>query len=115
MARDMSHVDISKLLAARLPEKDVEIEGVGTIRVRGLTRGLAILVADTDGTAKRERLILRHGLVDPVLTDEDVKAWMESAPAGEVDKVVTEIARLSGMLPESEKEAVQRFPEDTGE
>lgn len=108
-------MDKSKLLASRLPEKDIDIEGVGTLRVRGLTRGLAILVADTDGTAKRERLIIRHGLVDPVLTDNEIKEWMEAAPSGEVDQVVTEIARLSGMLPDSEKEAVQRFPDEPGD
>lgn len=104
-------MDKNLLFKATLPERDVEIEGIGTIKIRSLSRAQAIDVADAKGAAAMERLILHHGMVDPAMSVADVKRWQEASPAmGPANQVLEAITELSGMNTDAEKEAVQRFP-----
>lgn len=90
---------------ARITEDEVPIGGDGVVRVRALTRQEAVDVrAAGDTPAEQEPLILRLGVVDPPLTDADVKAWMTSAPAGEIQPVIMRIAELSGMAEDQPKQ-----------
>ena len=102
-------MDINELFTPRVPEEDVEIAGVGTVRVRALNRLEALKVQDAGGVEATERLILVLGMVDPRMTDADVRRWMEFSPAGEIEAVSRRIAILSGMAEESAKEAVRDF------
>lgn len=84
-----------------LPEDDVEIPGVGTVRVRAMNRG-ELLTAGKIGDEGRnqvamERYVLSSCMVDPQMTLEDVDAWFASAPAMEVQPVVAKINELSGV------------------
>jgi hypothetical protein len=106
-------VDKELLFKPRLPEADVDVPGVGTVRVRGLNRGEAMMVAEVKGTAAKERKILSLGLVDPPLTDAEVGMWQKASPAGELEPVSNRIAELSGMLDGSAKEAVKQFEADS--
>lgn len=101
----MSTVDIAALLAPRLPEDTVEIAGIGTFRVRGLSRIEAISVQAGKGTANIERKMIALGLLEPKLTEDEVGTWMRNAPAGELSPISDRIAELSGMAPGSEKGA----------
>jgi hypothetical protein len=100
-------MDKDAFLKVRLPERSVEIEGVGTVRVRGLSRVEALDVRNTGGDVDRaEKKIIFYGLVDPTLTEEEVTAWYAAAPAGEIDQLVNPIVELSGLAEGAAKSGV---------
>lgn len=96
-------MDKDLLLKARLPEADVEIEGVGTVRVRGLSRGEVVEVTALDGLAY-ERKMLSLCLIDPVLTEDEAAEWQTTAPVSEFMAVISEINRLSGFDKQATKD-----------
>lgn len=105
------------------PEDDVDIPGVGTIRVRGLTRTEVLSVrkaADNAGTVDGprvlvlERKLLSAGMVDPKLSEDDVRTWQNVCPAGQLEPVTEKIQELSGLLEGSEKAAFQGVREQPG-
>ena len=102
-------MDKDLLFKPRLTEADVELPGVGTLRVRALNRAEAMRVEGTKGTEARERVILSLGMVDPELTEAEVGRWQQAAPAGELQPVALRIAQLSGLLEDAPKEAVETF------
>lgn len=103
-------MDKELLFKPRLPETNVEVPGVGTVRVRGLNRIEAMHVQAANGPEATERRIMTLGMVDPVLTEAEVGQWQKASTAGEIEAVSQEIARLSGMLPDSDKEAYKSLP-----
>ena len=91
-------VDKADLFQQRLPERDVEIPGVGWVRVRALTRAEAFQVQRHEGdTAAMERAMLHFGMVDPAMSHQDCKRWHEASAAAEMEVVTDVIAELSGM------------------
>lgn len=105
----MSNFDKSKLFAPRLPRAEITIPDVGTITVRGLNRAEAMIVQGKKGTEETEIAILHLGLVDPELTESEVRQWHRAAPAGEIEPVSSKIAELSGML---DGQAKERYKSD---
>ena len=97
------------LFKPRLPESDVEVPGVGTVRVRGLSRAEALLVRDAVDRAKGEQKILSLAMVDPKLTEAEVAAWQSASVALEIEAVTDKIMELSGMSESAAKEAVKEF------
>lgn len=98
------------LLARRFGVVDVPVDGVGTVQVRPLSRAEALELQGVEmPVAEMERRLLSKALVSPKLTEDDVRAWQENSPAGEIEPIANEIARLSGMVPDSAKEAVKTF------
>lgn len=101
------------LLKGRLSEETVELPGVGTVRVRGLSRREVLEVRKkTDDDAidgpralALERHMVAAAMVDPVLTEDDVAAWQEAGGAGELDIIGGVIQRLSGLDNGAPKEA----------
>ncbi|RKF24140.1 hypothetical protein [Micromonospora globbae] len=102
-------MDKAALFAPRLPEDDVEVPGVGRVRVRGLNRSEAMAVGKIEDAALKDLNIIAMGMVAPKLSVSEVRRWGEAAPAGELEVVSRRIAQLSGMLPDSAKEAVKEF------
>jgi hypothetical protein len=100
-------VDKDLLFKARLPEDDVEIPGVGTVRVRGLSRHEMLVAGrqESRGVEAMERLMLHFAMVDPVLTEDEVARWQKCSPANELSPVVTRINELSGIGKDAQKEA----------
>lgn len=98
-------MDKELLFRPRLPEADVEVPGVGTVRVRALSRAEVLLIQGVEGTAAIERKTLSLGLVDPKLTEDEVGQWQEASLPNELDPVGERIAELSGMLEGSPKAA----------
>lgn len=107
-------IDKDALLKARIPERIVDISGVGQVRIRGLSRFEALgikKIPDGDSSAA-ERYMLRHALVEPALSPEEIAQWQEISPAGELEAVTTAIAELSGMNPEAPRQAYDQFRGD---
>ena len=109
-------MDKELLFKPRLPEADVEIAGVGTVRVRGLTRDEVMVVRKATDTAENmdgpralvlERKMLAAAMVEPTLSEAEVGRWQKAAPAGELEPVVLKVQELSGMLDDAPKEAVK--------
>lgn len=93
-------MDKSALLADRVTTntREVEIPGVGTITVRGLTRFELILAGKgTDDALVIERRNVAMAMVDPQMSEGDVAAWQRASPAGELAEVTIAIRDLSGL------------------
>ena len=103
-------MDKSKLLADRvsLNTADVEIPGVGTVKVRGLSRYELLLAQKKypDDTLKQERFILSAALVDPQMTEADVESWQKASMPMEINAVAEKVNELSGIAAGSAKSDV---------
>ena len=111
-------VPVSKenLFKDRLEESDVEVPGVGTIRVRALSRSEVLAVQHLGRTGKVgpaaiERKMLAYALVDPELTEAEVGEWQQASAAGEIEAVTDEVVALSGMedMAKAAKAAYKEF------
>jgi hypothetical protein len=95
------------------PEDDVEIPGVGTVRVRGLSRAEVLrFQAKTQNPAYAERMAIAAGMIDPVMTEDQVAKWQRVSVAGAIGLVSDRIAELSGMAGRPDKAA---YKSDGGE
>lgn len=108
-------MDKELLFKARVPEDTVDIPGLGTVRVRGLSRGEVFAVQQAKGLAATERKILAFGMLDPALTEAEAGRWQEASPGGELEPVVDKIRDLSGLSEDSEKKAMSTFPDEPGD
>ncbi len=99
----------ARLLKPRLPEAEVDVPGVGTVRVRALTQLEAMRVHQVDGQEAMERRIIALGMVDPPMTEAEVGRWQKAATAGELTEVSLKIGELSGLLSGAAKEVVKSF------
>lgn len=99
-------MDKAALFAPRLPEEDFEVPGVGTVRVRALTRAEALKIANQNMPVDQiERYLLACALVEPKLTENEVRQWQDVAPAGEIEPICKAIQRLSGLEEAADKAA----------
>lgn len=89
------------------------IPGVGTVMIRGLSRDEALQIAETKGTRAREIKMVSWGMVEPAMTYQQVDIWFRQVQAGVIQKLSGRINQLSGLNEEAEKEAVERFRDDT--
>jgi hypothetical protein len=111
----VSAVDREALFKTRLPEEEYELPGLGTFRIRGLSRGEVLAAqADDPRLAVFERRLLARGIVDPKLTETDVGRWQEASPSGEMEPLIARIQLLSGIGREVEKGAYESFRDDPG-
>jgi hypothetical protein len=98
-------MDKATLFEPRLEEADVEIPGIGTVRVRALSRAEVMQIQNRTDIEAQERLMIAYGMVDPQLTEAEAGKWCKAAPASEIAPVSEKIARLSGVTDDSAKEA----------
>jgi hypothetical protein len=102
-------VDKATLLKGYLPEADVELpSGLGTVRIRGLSRQEAVAVSKVDDQIAMERKAIACGLLDPKMTEAEVDQWSEVAVAADVQAVAQAISELSNMAPNSGKGRTSR-------
>ena len=102
-------MDKELLFRPRLPEDDVEIPGVGTVRVRGLSRLEAMSVRGVEDRAKAEQKILSLAMLDPTLTEAEVARWQQASDAMEIEAITDKVTELSGMSAGAAKEVVKEF------
>lgn len=105
-------VDKERLFKPRLPEADVDVEGLGTVRVRGLSRIEALSVQKATGAEAMERKMLALAMVDPELTEAEVGRWQKASTAGEIEPVTDKVSELSGMTQGAAKKAYEEFESD---
>lgn len=103
-------VDKAALFKGRITEEELDVPGVGTIRIRALTRTEALEIRGVDlPVAELERKLLAWALVEPRLTEDEARQWQDASAAGELEPVTKAIARLSGMEQSAPKEAMRKF------
>jgi hypothetical protein len=97
-------VDKELLFKLRLIEQELDLAGVGVVRLRALSRDEVTdardecVGPDDELDAKAyERLLVSLAMVDPELTTEDVARWSAAAPAGEFVRVMDLIRDLSAL------------------
>ena len=111
----------ARLLTPRITEDDVPIEGVGTVRVRGLSRGevFALRKAKEAGKLKDDaawdRRLVSLAMVNPPMTEIEVGEWQDSSPAGELEDVTKKIQELSGMAEGADKSNVEDVRGEPGD
>jgi DNA-directed RNA polymerase specialized sigma24 family protein len=90
--------------------EEVELADGSTVLVRGLTRDEIVDAQDRfpDETAMRDNACIAAGLVDPVMTEEDVAGWAASAPAGDLTNVSEKIQEKSGLREGAGKSRISR-------
>lgn len=102
----------AKLLASRgLGTRFVEVDGVGKVEVRGLTRAEALTVQSAGelDAAEMECRLIALAMVDPSLSEDEVRQWQSVAPAGELEPVSAAIQELSGMKARAVGTEMARF------
>jgi hypothetical protein len=107
-------VDKEALFKPRLPEADVEVPGIGTVRVRGLSRAEALEVSKIvgSGAAMIERKALAMAMLDPKMTEGEIRQWQDAASSGELNAVFEKVNELSGTTEEAAKQAYKEFESD---
>ncbi|TDB71804.1 hypothetical protein E1211_15225 [Micromonospora sp. 15K316] len=102
----MATIDKAALLRPRCPEQDVDLPGVGTVRVRGLTRAEVLDIGRRANDGENtEASALALAMVDPKLTEDEVRQWTEVATFGELEALNHVINKLSGIAGRADKEA----------
>lgn len=80
-----------------VPRGKVELESGEVVQLRGLSRAEALMARDInqrDGIAEMERYTIACAFeADPISTAD----WYATAANGDVDRISTAIARLSGL------------------
>lgn len=103
-------IDKEALFKSRLTEEEVDVPGVGAVRIRALSRTEALSLRGVEMPVEElERRLLAMALVDPVLTQEEVRQWQEASSAGELEPITRAIAELSGMETTAPKTAMRQF------
>lgn len=102
--------DKATLFAQRFTTEDVEIPGVGTVRVRCLSREEVLVIRGVElPYAEMERKLLAAAMIEPTITEEEALQWQRASPAGELEPITKVIMRLSGLEADAAKAAVKRF------
>jgi len=96
-----------------MPEGDVPIEGVGTVRVRGLSRWEVLEGKDIDDRRAYDSWLLLTAMVRPVVSATVVEAWMRAGLPTEFTPIIDKAVELSGMDDGAERRAVTEFVEDS--
>jgi hypothetical protein len=113
----------ARLLGDRLAQEDVDIPGVGTIRVRGLSHEEVLLMQKTFGSTANvdgsralliQRRLIAAGMVQPKMTEAEVHRWQRNAKFGELDLASDAISRLSGLEEAAVKTAHKSVPDEPG-
>jgi hypothetical protein len=106
----MAMLSKESLLARTLPQQDVDLAD-GTVRVRALSRTEAVHVATFGNDVNAaEVFIITCALIEPQLTEDEVRGWRDVAPTGEIDAVANTVLELSGLTPAAAEAALHRFP-----
>lgn len=104
----MDITDLTTDHRAKPEPETVEIPGVGTVAVRGLSRLEFLRAQKIDDPIKQERFLLSVAMTDPVMTEDDVAAWQRSSDPMEINVVAMKINELSGIAQGADKRSVDQ-------
>lgn len=119
-AKPKSGFDKSVLFEDHREVLTVDVPPYGMVSYQSLTRQEAIGLGELKTALDIEANLISLGVVaidgEPVdLSINDVKRWQAAASGMALEPLSDAIARASGLHEEAEREAVQRFPEGTGD
>lgn len=98
------------LLRARVGVHTYELDGVGEVEYRGLTRGEVLgLEGKKMSAAEADRKILALAVTDPKMTEAEWGEVAEVVPAMLLTPLVDKISEASGMRKEDVKETYAQF------
>jgi len=101
-------MDKAALLQKRFAHEEVELDGLGSITVRGLARGeVNELMAMNPDQNAFDRFVLSRAMVDPKMSEKDVEEWQKVSPPNEIGTVIEVVLRLSGLSAGAEKSGLQ--------
>ena len=83
------------------------------VAVRALTRDEVIVVQEIKNLADQDNYIIAKGMIDPVMSVEDVAIWASTGSAGDLVAVSEEIQRLSGLDQEAAKSRISAIRDGT--
>lgn len=96
--------DTLKRLAQKATEpEDVEIPGLGTVRIRALTMGerseIYQATTDAEGThdaATFNAMVMARCIIEPKISPQDI-GWLQTLPPGTADAILNAIWTKSGI------------------
>lgn len=105
----MGNLSKDQILARKLGHDVVTLpDGSGTVEVRGLNRRESMTVSAVDDAGERDILLMSYGMVDPVMTPDEVRQWGDSDDTGTLEVVSRRIGELSRMVEGAGKSGVSR-------
>lgn len=110
----MARLTRAAILALAIGHEEVDLGDGDTVEVRGLSRREAAEVQKADEGETRDAVMISLGLVDPVLTVDEVSAWFGTVPAGHANTLAAAIMRLSAMGDGQAKEYTKSVPRRRG-
>lgn len=103
------------LTTPHLKTVEHEIEGVGSVLVRGLSRWEMVEVQKLENDRQRQdNLAVFYGLVEPDLTQDEVMAWRKAGAVMEIEAVARKINELSGIGKDAAKSGVPGDGDESG-
>jgi hypothetical protein len=99
-------MDKNKLLSQKHDSVPFELEGLGEVQVRPLTRKQIHICQAQSDTLEFEARAVSFALADPELTFDEVKAWMDVAIAGLFEPLIEKIQEISGLKAGADKSRV---------
>ncbi len=102
-------VDKATLLGSVLPQRSVEVPGVGTLTVRALSRAEVVSFQALSSADELENATLAAGMVEPSLSLEEAARWRSIAGNEDVKAVSDAILELSGLGEGAQAAKERRF------
>lgn len=111
----MERATKAALITPHLKTGEVEVEGVGSVLVRGLSRWEMVAVQKLeDDRQRQDNLAVFYGLVEPDMTEDEVMAWRKAGAAMEIEGIARKINELSGIGKDAAKSDVPGDGDEPG-
>lgn len=108
-------LDKASLLKPVLPSESVPFRG-GEVVVQALSRAKVLELRELDlSTAEMDVKILSAGMLDPGLTEDEVRELQCAVLTDELEPLTNKIIELSGLVKGADKTAASSFPDSSGE
>lgn len=103
----MERANKNAMLALNLRTEEIELEGVGTILVRELTRFEMVEVQELeDDRQAQDTKALFFGIAEPSLSLEEVAAFRKAQGSSVCERIARKVNQLSGIGKDATKSAV---------
>lgn len=93
------------------PEAMVELDGIGQLKIKALSRAEVMGLGELS-IEEREIKMISLCLVEPTLTEDEVRAWREAALASDIEPLTDAIAELSGLTAKKAKNEAYKSVRD---
>lgn len=93
--------------SASLAERVIELDGIGAVRIRSLSRAEVLKIERFPEPEAKDRHIIGCGLLEPALSPAEIQRWQQSAPVNVVGQLTDAIGALSGLRDDAAKEATK--------